>query len=87
MIYDEVDEAILSVVRDRSKKTARVITEARDTLVERKGLSDTEASSDEILNTIAERISALAACGLLASYGNLSRWRHSEVSLPGGSMK
>jgi hypothetical protein len=31
---------------------------------------------------IAARIAALVAAGRLASQGDISRWRHSEVRLP-----
>jgi hypothetical protein len=70
-----IDGLILSFARAQWQKVAMVIS---------KVLLDYKHNTIDVNDHhIADRISALVAAGKLQSQGNLSRWRHSEVRLPG----
>ena len=73
----ELDEIILSLAEERWQKTAMMIVKALDRL------------EVEVLDVhghrLVERIEHLVNEGRLEFRGDLSRWRHSEVRLPGSS--
>jgi hypothetical protein len=70
-----IDGLILSFARPQWQKVAMVIS---------KVFLDCEYNAIDVNDhDIADRIAALVAAGKLQSQGNLSRWRHSEVRLPG----
>ena len=73
MSNQQIDEAILRVVAVRQQKVAMIISKAADLLPShfREG--------DEGYELIASRIEALVHEGQLVAYGNLQRWRYSEV--------
>jgi len=66
---NSIDAVILTVVPDRWRKVAIVITRVLEKL---------PSKSEE---QIAERITALVATGQLEGSGNLAKWRYSEVRL------
>lgn len=71
----ELDKLILSLAKTRWQKTAMIIT---------KTLKQHEAEfSDERAQEVARRIEHLVKSDWLESQGDLSRWRFSEVRLPG----
>ena len=71
---EEIDRAILAAVGPQFLKVARIIADVRQGF----GRSD-----DEFLEHIATRIGALVAARRLTAAGDISRWRHSEIRLPG----
>lgn len=69
----ELDAHILACCESRSLKVVRIICDATS----RAGLNE----CDEVYDAIAQRIEQLVASGTLEGFGNLTRWRHSEVRL------
>ena len=93
---DGIDRAILAAMPERrNRKVARIIIDVSDELGLKPGvhermrvLSDDADEAgippgERVLETIAERIRALVEDGQLDGYGDLHRWRFSEISLPG----
>ena len=70
---------ILSYAGEHWRKVAMIIGRVL-TEFERAG---TRKTTDADQYEIADRIRALVEEGKLEAQGNLSRWRHSEVKLPG----
>ena len=72
----DIDAAILSVATASWRKVAFIVGRAREQL-------GGEFAQDEAgYQIVATRIQALAADGRLASQGDLTQWRFSEVKLP-----
>jgi hypothetical protein len=69
----ELDACILACCKPRSLKVARIIYDSASLA----GLLD----CDEAYELIAQRIECLVVSGKLEAFGNLARWRHSEVRL------
>jgi hypothetical protein len=76
MTFPEIDSAVLAVTEARWRKVVMIILKA----AERLGPDLPEGDAGHSM--IAARIAALVAAGRLASQGDISRWRHSEVRLP-----
>jgi hypothetical protein len=76
MTSSELDNAILEVAEAHWRKVAIVIMKAAGQLGP--GLPEGDAG----YHMIAERIAVLVGAGRLASQGDISRWRHSEVRIP-----
>jgi hypothetical protein len=76
MTSPEIDNAILAVTEAHWRKVAMIILMTAERLGS--GLPEGDAGC----NLIAARIAALVAAGRLASQGDISKWRHSEVRLP-----
>jgi|RhiMethySRZTD1v2_1073278.scaffolds.fasta_scaffold3580634_1 hypothetical protein len=73
-INSQIDEAILTVARERWQKVAMIVA----TVVH----SRSENAPDDEYDLVASRIVALVNSGRLEGQGDLSDWRHSEVRLP-----
>jgi hypothetical protein len=72
---ERLDTLILSFARDEWRKVAMIISRVYFEL---------EGKGSEIdLQEVADRIVALVEAGKLEAQGDLCRWRHSEVRLPG----
>jgi hypothetical protein len=71
-----IDSAILAVAQTSWRKVAMVIAKAAERL------GPTLPAGDFGYEMIAQRVEALVKVGRLASQGELSRWRYSEVRLP-----
>lgn len=71
---DVVDALILSFARPQWRKVAMIISQ-----VARESGRDRDADCENV----AERIRVLVEAGRLEAQGDLSKWRHSEVRLPG----
>jgi hypothetical protein len=71
----QIDEAILASADHRFLKVARIIVAAANKLA----LPD----SPERYNVVAERLYRLVEEGCLVGIGDMTRWRDSEVRLPG----
>jgi len=70
----ELDTLILSLAQPKWRKKAMIIARA---------LHHLEApSSDDVADTVADRIDRLVEMKRLEGRGDLSRWRFSEVRLP-----
>ena len=76
MTSPDIDSALLAVAEAHWRKVAMIILKT----AERLGPDLPEG--DAGYSMIAARIAALVAAGRLASQGDISRWRHSEVRLP-----
>jgi hypothetical protein len=76
MTPQEIDNAVLVVAEAHWRKVAMIILKAAERLGP--GLP----RGDRGYSMIVARIAALVAAGRLASQGDISRWRHSEVRLP-----
>ena len=76
MNSSEIDSAILAVAQTSWRKVGMVIVKASEQLGP--ALPDGDAG----YKMIAQRVEALVQAGQLASQGESSRWRHSEVRLP-----
>jgi Protein of unknown function len=78
----ELDQLILSFCIDRWRKVARIAGETLQAL-EKRGV--------QLDGTVAEqfdaRIADLVGSGQLEAAGNIKKWRHSEVRLPGGARR
>ena len=70
----KIDESILSIAtaNGRQMKVAMLIAKVSAAL-------DGSASNESRLKQIASRIEALVTTGHLEGFGNLKRWRRSEV--------
>jgi hypothetical protein len=75
MTSSEIDNAILAVAESHWSKVAMVIVRAAERLGP--DLPDGDAG----YNLIGARIGALVATGRLASQGDISKWRQSEIRL------
>jgi hypothetical protein len=73
----EIDSAVLAVALPRWQKVAMVISKTS----ERLGSFDTDG--DEQHRSYAERIEVLVRAGRLVAQGDITKWRFSEVRLPG----
>jgi hypothetical protein len=71
----EIDEAVLAVAQTSWRKVAMIIVKAAERL------GPALPAGDSVYEMIAQRVEALVKAGRLASQGELSRWRHSEVRL------
>ena len=93
---DAIDRAILAAMPERrNRKVARILIDVSDALSLKPGAhermrvlfddaDESEVTSNKkVLETVAERIRALVKNGQLDGYGDLHRWRYSEISLPG----
>ena len=76
MNSSEIDSAILAVAQTSWRKVAIVIVKAAERL------GPALPDGDLGYKMIAQRVEALVQAGQLASQGESSRWRHSEVRLP-----
>ena len=75
----ELDDRILSVVKPRWLKTARIIAQTLEEL----GIQPADSDAyDQSSHKVAERIERLVQLKRLESQGDLSLWRFSEVQLP-----
>ena len=72
----EIDNAVLAMSEAGWRKVAMIILKA----AERLGPALPEG--DPGYQMIAQRVEGLVIAGRLVSQGDISRWRHSEVSLP-----
>ncbi len=81
MTSPEIDSAVLAVTEVHWRKVAMIILKTAQRLGRDLPEGDTGYSM------IAARIAALVAASRLASQGDISRWRHSEVRLPGTSVQ
>jgi Protein of unknown function len=72
--HHEIVRLILSFAKVQWRKVAMIISQVLD---------DYRQRGVEVEDGVAERICALVENGPLEAQGNLSRWRHSEVKLPG----
>ena len=78
MVGDErLDELILSLAKPEWQKTAMIIAKVCQQL-------EVDVVDDHG-RKVEERTRYLVGHGRLESQGDLSRWRHSEVRLPGSS--
>lgn len=76
MTAQEIDSVVLAVSEPHWRKVAIIILKT----AERLGPDLPEG--DAGYSMIAARIAVPVAAGRLASQGDISRWRHSEVRLP-----
>jgi hypothetical protein len=76
MTSSEIDSAIHSVAQASWRKVAVVVVKAAESL------GPALPNGDPGYEMVAKRVEALVKAGRLASQGELSRWRHSEVRLP-----
>lgn len=74
MSDSDIDAAILECSEPYWMKVAMIITRASKKL--------TGTLDDELMERIGGRIQILAATNQLASQGDLTKWRYSEVRLP-----
>jgi hypothetical protein len=75
----EIDQLLLSFCNhERWRKVARIIGQAYEVIERREGHLP-EGIADEM----DARLAILVASGQLESKGNIKRWTHSEVRLPG----
>jgi hypothetical protein len=72
----DIDDAILAVVKPSWRKVAFIVGRAA------KHVGGEFAEKEDAYQIVARRIQALAADGRLASQGNLTKWRFSEVKIP-----
>lgn len=73
--HQDVDRLILSFAKVQWRKVAMIMSQV---------LQDCMNSGIDIeVDSVAERICALVENGQLEAQGNLSRWIHSELKLPG----
>jgi hypothetical protein len=72
---EEIDEAIVALLQgNRQRKVAFVVGTVGTDLI--------AAPNDAFFERVAGRIEWLCENGKLEGFGNLKRWRHSEVRLP-----
>jgi hypothetical protein len=74
----ELDALLLSFCGQRFLKVARIASSALDEL-ERRGITPSGNLEDQV----GARLGALVDSGKLEAKGDVKRWRHSEVRLPG----
>jgi hypothetical protein len=72
---NELDRWILARAQVQWRKVAYIIASVGH---------EVNATTDAEYEAIAGRIAALVRIGRLEAQGDLARWRHSEVRLPGG---
>jgi uncharacterized protein DUF3658 len=71
----DIDAAILAVTKASWRKVALIVSQAA------KHVGGDFAAREDAYYFVASRIQALVADGRLASQGDLSEWRHSEIRL------
>jgi hypothetical protein len=74
----DLDQVILSFCNERLQKVARIAAKTYEVL-ENRGIEITAATAD----AFDECLAALVGSGKLEAKGDIHRWRHSEVRLPG----
>jgi hypothetical protein len=75
----EIDQLLLSFCKhERRQKVAKIIGQAYEVIEQREGQLP-EGIADEM----DARLAILVASGQLESKGNIKRWTHSDVRLPG----
>jgi hypothetical protein len=72
-----LDRLILASARPRALKVARIVVDVLDRLGPADG-----ADIDLLVTRIVSRVATLVAAGELTGYGDLTKPRYSEVSLP-----
>jgi Protein of unknown function len=75
MDIQQIDSAILSVVKEQWMKVAMVIFRVAD------GLSSGSSPSDQQYEAVSHRIQSLVQDGRLEAQGDIRNWRASEIRL------